>query len=44
MEEDNRPSVESGGYFITVAGGSERRLYPAMEEGRRPLDVEDELL
>jgi hypothetical protein len=44
MEENNRLSRESGGYFITVSGGFERRLYPALDEGRRPLDCEDELL
>lgn len=44
MEENNRLSRESGGYFITVAGGFERRLYPALDEGRTPLDSEDELL
>jgi hypothetical protein len=44
MEENDRLARESGGYFITVSGGSERRLYPALDEGRRPLDCDDELL
>ncbi|MCA1620854.1 MAG: SMI1/KNR4 family protein [Acidobacteria bacterium] len=44
MEENDRMTRESGGYFITVSGGFERRLYPALDEGRRPLDCEDELL
>jgi hypothetical protein len=44
MEENDRMTRESGGYFITVSGGFERRLYPALDEGRRPLDCDDELL
>ena len=44
MEENDRLEREAGGYFLTVSGGFERRVYPALEEGRRPLDCEDELL
>jgi hypothetical protein len=44
MEENNRAAREMGGYFITVAGGFERRVYPAMDGGRRPLDEEDEFI
>lgn len=44
MEENDRMARASGGYFIAVSGGFERRLYPALEEGRRPLDCDDELL
>jgi hypothetical protein len=44
MEEVNRMERESGGYFLTVAGGFERRVYPALDDGVRPLDAEDELI
>jgi hypothetical protein len=44
MEENDRATRESGGYLVTVAGGLERRLYPALDEGRRPLDSDDDLL
>ena len=44
MEENNRMERESGGYFITVRGGFTRRVYPAMDEGARPLDTEDQFI
>ena len=44
MEENDRLTREIGGYFITVSGGFEQRLYPVLEEGRTPLDYEHDLL
>jgi hypothetical protein len=44
MEENNRREHETGGYFLTVAGGFTRRSYPALNDGVRPLDSEDELI
>jgi hypothetical protein len=45
LEELNRTERESGGYLLTVyPGGYTRRVYPALGEGVRPLDMEDELI
>ena len=45
LEELNRTERESGGYLMTVyPGGYTRRVYPALGDGVRPLDMEDELI
>jgi hypothetical protein len=44
MEENNRRGHKIGGYFLTVEGGFTRMVYPALGEGRRPLDCEDEFI
>lgn len=44
MEENNRAERAAGGYFITVKGGFVRRVYPAMEKGMLPLEMEDQFI
>jgi hypothetical protein len=44
MEENNRAEREMGGYLMTVMGDYTRRVYPALGDGVRPLDMEDELI
>jgi hypothetical protein len=41
MEENNRLQRESGGYFVSLAGGFRRTIYPARDEGPSPLETED---
>lgn len=44
MEENNRAEREAGGYFITVIGGFVRRVYPALGEGKPPVEMEDQFI
>ena len=45
LEELNRAERESGGYFLTVyPDGYTQQVYPALDDGVRPLDMEDELI
>ena len=44
MEENARLQRESGGYFISLAGGFRRTIYPARGEGPSPLETEDQFV
>lgn len=44
MEENNRAAHESGGYLITVMGDYVRTVYPALSNGARPIDMDDEFI
>lgn len=44
MEENNRMARESGGYFVSLAGGFRRTIYPARGEGPSPLETEDQFV
>jgi hypothetical protein len=42
MEENNRLQRESGGHFVSLAGGFRRTVYPARGEDPSPLETEDQ--
>ena len=44
MEENNRAERAAGGYFITVKGGSVRRVYPARGGDKTPLEAGDHFI
>ena len=44
MEDNNRLQRESGGYFLSLAGGFRRTIFPAQGEGPAPLETEDQFI